>query len=167
MLIPAFIRNIPIRLVVYGAIILLAGIAVWTYGQLQYERGSAEVEERYQKAHTKAALKRAEEIAELMKIHTERLNKQRREYEDEIADINRRHVADASYGLRLPRSICAESAGEAKAGGDKEAGATAGTVVLPKRVTEDLRRLAKRADEVTAGCRQDEKFIDENGFREK
>lgn len=55
--------------------------------------------------------------------------------------------------LRLPATVCSNSVptgAEASSGADQ---AATGTIALPERVTEDLRRLAREADEVTAQCR--------------
>lgn len=77
------------------------------------------------------------------------------EYLDEKAEIERKYrELNRSRSLRLPKSIC--DSGPVPTSSPGESGSTesdAATVALPDTVTEDLRQLARDADEVTAQCR--------------
>lgn len=75
-------------------------------------------------------------------------------YENEIAQIKQHADNARADSLRLPASVCDQNTVPAATSGANGADkATSGTVALPERVTEDLRRLAREADEVTAQCR--------------
>jgi hypothetical protein len=104
-------------------------------------------------------------IEQLAKAHEDyktKLEEQRKlneevisDYIDEKSEIERKYrELSRAGGLRLPRSVC--NSATVPATTPSEPGvveADAATVALPERTTEDLRQLAREADEVTAQCR--------------
>ncbi|GLR26498.1 hypothetical protein [Limnobacter litoralis] len=61
-------------------------------------------------------------------------------------------------GLRLPASVCSNSVPAVDETTSRADKTSARTIALPERVTEDLRRLAREADEVMAQCRAIQSF---------
>lgn len=163
----AFFRSFPTKVIALLAIMLLAGIAVWWYGHSRYEQGVSAERQRQHDAENRALLRRTEENIALQQKYQQDLTKQKKGYSDEIERIKRRHGELSGAGLRVPRTICDGFARTTEAGSGKEGGAAAGTIALPEQVERDLRELMAQADRAVAGCRSDEQFIDENGFREK
>lgn len=174
----AFLKAIPTKVWAFLAIMLLVGTSLWMFGNYRFEQGAAEVQKQWDQerlsmlsAHASALAQRAEENVKLAEANRKALSRQKKRYEDEIAEIKRsRAAADSPYGLRVPRSICdsPDSAGPAKADGTQGGdGPPAGTVVLPEQVERNLRGLMEEAATIVARCRLGQEFIRENGFEEK
>lgn len=132
--------------------LLLVGFLV---GQ-QVESAAASKEKlELQKAHLeqldKAFADYQAKLEENRKLNEEVIS----EYLDEKSEIERKYLElSRTRSLRLPRSICDSAPVPTAAPGEPGAiEAVAATVALPERVTEDLRELARAADEVTAQCR--------------
>lgn len=128
--------------------LLLVGFLV---GQ-QVESAAASKEKlELQKAHLeqldKAFADYQAKLEENRKLNEEVIS----EYLDEKSEIERKYLElSRTRSLRLPRSICDSAPVPGEPGAIE---AVAATVALPERVTEDLRELARAADEVTAQCR--------------
>lgn len=176
----SLLKLIDVKVWLFCAIILLAGIAVWQYGNYRERQGERRVQGRFDtfKQEVKTATDRAierrrveNEIA--TEVHKKQLSAQKEGFKDEVSKIQGRYnadLADATRRLRIPAAPgdCAGSAGEAKAeSGQGSNDAPPGTVALPEETERDLRSLMAEADRIVASCRVGQQFIKDNGFEEK
>lgn len=165
------------KVIGFAAIILLTGIAIHEYGVRQYDAGAHAMKEKWdadrvaqEREYNAELFKRAEENTRLADDYRKKLVMQKKEYADEIAEIDKRSSELAAAGLRLPATICATQTAPGKAETDRPGGSGAGaaaTVLLPKRTELDLRALMEKADKIVAGCRVGQGFIKGNGFTEQ
>lgn len=105
-------------------------------------------------------LRNNERAKEQQEIDSQRMKK---ENADEIAKI---HAAyDRAPGLRINKNICAGFAARTEAeSASRSNGETASTGLLPEPYNRDIRALMLEADEIVAGCRVAQKFIQSNGM---
>jgi hypothetical protein len=126
------------------------------YAGVKVEGGAAAEEKlRLQESHTAQLAKAYKEYQTKIEAQRKRDKEVIDGYLAEMAQVDSRYrELTRTDRLRLPRSVCdPDPVPTSSSGEPRLAEGAAPTVVLPERVEEDLRQLARKADEVTAQCR--------------
>lgn len=150
------------------ALLLISiAIALFAFGhhtgsqsvQSAWNKETAERKESENKAVFQA-IKNNDRIAEQQEIDKQKLKKG---YTNEISKINAAYAADR--GLRINANVCAGFTATAKTEGTSGSNAATPRIeLLPETYATNIKQLMKEADDLVAGYRAAQAFINDNGF---